>query len=137
MEVFELVIALLFAGAVLTGAARRIHVPYPALLALAGAGIALLPSAPTVILDPELALTLFVAPVLLDAAFDASPRDLWRHWRTVSGLAIGAVALTIAAVAIVARTLVPEISCPVAIALGAIVAPSDAAAASAVLKQLR
>src|ERR1700716_3814231 len=99
MPLFELVIALLLAGAVLSAWARRISVPYPALLALAGAGLALLPRVPRVMLDPELALALFVAPVLLDAAFDSSPRDLKRYWRVVAGLALGAVAVTIAAVA--------------------------------------
>ena len=76
MPVFELVITLLLVGAVLAALARRLNAPYPALLALAGAALALLPNVPTVTLDPELALTLFVAPVLLDAAFDASTRDL-------------------------------------------------------------
>ena len=137
MEVFELVVVLLLAGAALTALSRRIGAPYPAMVALGGVVLALVPGTPVLELDPELALTLFVAPVLLDAAFDASPRDLWRHWRTVSGLAIGAVALTVALVAWVAHALVPTMSWPVAITLGAIVAPSDAAAASAVLRQLR
>ncbi len=137
MHVFELVVALLLAGAALTAVARRIGTPYPAMVALAGAALALVPSTPTLVLDPELALALFVAPVLLDAAFDASPRDLWANWRPVAGLAVGAVVLTIAVVALVARLLVPELSWAVAIALGAIVAPPDAAAATAVLKQLR
>jgi len=137
MAVFQLVIVLLFVGAVLASAARRLNAPYPALLALAGAALALLPNAPTVTLDPELALALFVAPVLLDAAFDSSPRDLKENWRAVTSLALVAVGLTVAAVALVARWLVPEIPWPAAIALGAIVAPPDAAAATAVLRQLR
>ena len=78
MAVFELVIALLFAGAMLAAWARRVNVPYPALLALAGAALALLPNAPSVTLDPELALALFVAPVLLDAAFDLLPATCGR-----------------------------------------------------------
>jgi monovalent cation/hydrogen antiporter len=137
MALFEIVITLLFAGALLSAGARRLGIPYPALLALAGAALALLPDLPSVTLDPQLALTLFVAPVLLDAAFDSSPRDLKQHWRMVTGLALGAVGLTIAAVALVARWVVPELSWATAIALGAIVAPPDAAAATAVLKQLR
>jgi monovalent cation/hydrogen antiporter len=137
VAVFELVIALLFVGALLAAWARRVNAPYPAALALAGAGLALLPNAPSVALDPQLALTLFVAPVLLDAAFDSSPRDLKRNWRAVTGLAIVAVGLTVGAVALVARWLVPGLPWPAAIALGAIVAPPDAAAASAVLRQLR
>jgi len=137
MAVFDLVIALLLAGAALAAFARRLGLPYPALLALAGAGLALVPGTPTVMLDPELALVLFVAPVLLDAAFDASPRDLREHWRPVASLALVAVALTVAAVAVTVHGLVPEMPWAAAVALGAIVAPPDAAAATAVLRQLR
>jgi monovalent cation/hydrogen antiporter len=137
MAVFELVVGLLFVGAVLAGVARRLNAPYPALLALAGAALALLPNVPSVTLDPQLALTLFVAPVLLDAAFDTSPRDLKQVWRVVTGLALVAVGLTVVAVAVVARWLVPELPWAAAVALGAIVAPPDAAAATAVLRQLR
>jgi Na+/H+ antiporter len=137
MHVFEIVIALLIGGAALTLLARKIGTPYPALVALAGAALALVPGTPTLVLDPELALTLFVAPVLLDSAFDASARDLRANWRAVAGLALGAVVLTVAVVAAVAHWLVPTMPWTVAIALGAIVAPPDAAAATAVLKQLR
>jgi CPA1 family monovalent cation:H+ antiporter len=137
MEVFEIVIALLLGGAVLAAVARRVGVPYPALVALAGAGLALIPGLPSMVLDPELALALFVAPVLVDAAFDASPRDLRANWRAITSLALGAVALTIAVVALVARYLVPDLPWAAAIALGAVVAPPDAAAATTVLKQLR
>src|SRR4051812_50202694 len=93
MALFELVVALLLAGAVLSAWARRISIPYPALLAVAGAALALFPHAPTVSLDPGLALALFVAPVLLDAAFDSSPRDLKHEWRPVGGLAVAAAGL--------------------------------------------
>ena len=137
MHVFEIIIALLLAGAALTVVSRRIGVPYPALVALAGAALALVPGTPTLVLDPELALTLFVAPVLLDSAFDASARDLRANWRNVAGLALGAVLFSIVVVAVVARLLVPQMPWAAAIALGAIVAPPDAAAATAVLKHLR
>jgi Na+/H+ antiporter len=124
MQLFELVIGLLLAGAALAALARRVGLPYPALLALAGAG-------------PELALALFIAPVLLDAAFDTSPRDLRENWRPVASLALIAVVLTVAAVALTVHLLVPEVPWAAAIALGAIVAPPDAAAAIAVLRQLQ
>jgi CPA1 family monovalent cation:H+ antiporter len=137
MAVFEIVIALLLGGAGLAALARRLTTPYPALVALAGAALALVPGAPTLVLDPELALALFVAPVLLDAAFDASLRDLRANWRPVASLALGAVALTVVVVALVARVLVPGMPWAAALALGAIVAPPDAAAATAVLRQLR
>ena len=137
MQVFEVVIALLLGGAALAAIARHFGAPYPALVALAGAALALIPGTPTLVLDPELALALFVAPVLVDAAFDASARDMRVNWRPIASLALGAVALTIVVVAVVARLLVPDMPWAAAIALGAIVAPPDAAAATTVLKQLR
>jgi monovalent cation/hydrogen antiporter len=137
MALFEITIALLVVGGVLSLLANRIGVPSPALLALAGALLALVPGTPTVTLDPELALALFVAPVLVDAAFDASPRDLRANLVPVTTLAIVLVALTIAAVAIAIRMVVPSMPWAAAIALGAIVAPPDASAATAVLKKLR
>jgi CPA1 family monovalent cation:H+ antiporter len=78
-----------------------------------------------------------VAPVLLDAAYDASLRDLKDNWVPVMGLVVFAVALTTVAVALVVRAIIPSIGWAPAVALGAIVAPPDAVAATAVLRQLR
>jgi DNA-binding HxlR family transcriptional regulator len=88
-------------------------------------------------LPPDLVLALFVAPVLLDAAFDASLRDLRDNWAPLVSLVVFAVGLTTAAVAVVAHALVPGMPWAAAIALGAIVAPPDAVAATAVLRPLR
>lgn len=137
MVLFELVIALLLIGALLATWSRHVGLPYPALLALAGAAVAFLPGTPEVRLEPGLALALFVAPVLLDAAFDASPRDLRDNWLPIGTLAVVVVGLTVAAVALVGRALVPDLPWAAAVALGAIVAPPDASAATAVLRQLR
>lgn len=136
MATFEWIILLLVAAAVLAEIARRIGAPYPTMLALGGVGLAFMPDSPRWVLDPELALTLFVAPVLLDAAYDTSPRDLRANWRPVLGLVVAAVASTVLGVALVCRWLVPDMSWPIAIALGAIVAPPDAAAATAVMRQV-
>jgi CPA1 family monovalent cation:H+ antiporter len=136
MALFELIVGLLFVGALSALWAERVGVPYPALLALVGALMALVPGAPEVGLDPGLALALFVAPALLDAAYDASPRDLRHHLSAVVSLAIGLVLVTTATVAVVARWVVPELGWAEAVALGAIVAPPDASAATAVLRKL-
>ncbi|HEY0792432.1 MAG TPA: hypothetical protein VGD78_15320 [Chthoniobacterales bacterium] len=58
--------------------ACSVGAPYPVFLALGGVLLAFLPGAPPFSVPPELALALFVAPVLLDAAYDASLRDLER-----------------------------------------------------------
>ena len=137
METFEWIIILLAGAALLSALARRLGIPYPTLLAVGGAALAFVPNNPGWTLDPHLALALFVAPVLLDAAYDSSPRDMRDNWRSVASLAILAVGATTAAVAIVAKWLVPDMPWPVAIALGAIVAPPDAAAATAIVRQVR
>ena len=137
MKELEVLIGLVLAAVILAAAARRVGAPYPVFLALGGAILAFVPGAPTFTVLPELALALFVAPVLLDAAYDASPRDLKDNWAPLTGLVVVAVGLTTIAVAVVARMLMPAMPWAPAIALGAVVAPPDAAAATAVLRQLR
>jgi CPA1 family monovalent cation:H+ antiporter len=132
MAFFETLLMLLFVAILLLQVTRRFGVPYPTLLAVAGVVVALLPWAPHLIIDPDLALALFIAPALLDSAFDLPPRELRRNWRPLVALAAIAVILTTAAVAWTAVSLqgMPLVA---AVALGAIVAPPDAAAAAAML----
>ncbi len=137
MHVFEWLLVLLVGAVALTAIARRLKLPYPSLIALGGTALAFLPNTPELRLDPALTLALFVAPVLLDAAFDTSLRDLKRHWAPVLALVVIAVGITTVAVAWLVHHLVPDMPWAAAIALGAIVAPPDAAAASAILRHLR
>ncbi|ESY67574.1 MULTISPECIES: sodium:proton antiporter [Mesorhizobium] len=136
MALFELTLVLLLAAVALTALSRRLEIPYPSLLALAGVAIAFVPGAPTIEIDPELALALFIAPVLLDAAYDTSLRDLKRYRLSLALLALGAVVFTTAVVAFVGWKMA-GLPVAAAIALGAIVAPPDAVAASAVLSQFK
>src|SRR3954467_11758061 len=99
MHAFEWIILLLVGAVALTGVARALQLPYPSLLALGGVGLAFAPNSPDFQLDPQLTLALFVAPVLLDAAFDTSLRDLKRYWAPVTSLVFIAVGITTGAVA--------------------------------------
>lgn len=137
MRELEALLVLLLAAVMLAALARRSGAPYPVFLAVGGALLAFVPGTPSFSVPPELALALFIAPVLLDAAYDASPRDLRDNWLPLTSLVIFAVGLTTIAVAVVARALMPAMPWPAAIALGAVVAPPDAAAAIAVLRPLR
>ncbi len=137
MRELEQLLGLFLAAVILAAVARRIGAPYPVFLALGGALLAFLPGAPLLSVPPALALALFVAPVLLDAAYDASLRDLRDNWAPVTGLVVFAVGFTTAAVAVIAHALIPTLPWAEAIALGAIVAPPDAVAATAVLRPLR
>src|SRR6202163_3018109 len=116
---FEQLLALFVAAVILAAVARRVGAPYPVFLALGGALLAFLPAGPSFMIPPDLALALFVAPVLLDAAYDTSLRDLRDNWAPVTGLVVFAVGLTTSAVAVVARTLMPAMPWAPAIALGA------------------
>jgi CPA1 family monovalent cation:H+ antiporter len=134
MSLFESTLSLLAIAVVLLHYARRLRVPYPALLALVGGCVAALPFVPQLHIEPRLALALFVAPAVMDSAFDIPPRELLRNWLPLVSLAVVLVLLTAAAVALVG-TRMAHLPLAAAIALGAIVAPPDAAAASAVLRE--
>jgi monovalent cation/hydrogen antiporter len=137
LTTFEWIIGLLLGAVLLSALARRVKVPYPTFLAVGGMLLAFVPSSPSWTLEPDLALALLVAPVLLDTAYDTSLRDLRDNWLPVSTLVFVAVGLTTAAVALLAHGLVPDMPWAAAIALGAIVAPPDAAAATAILRQIK
>ena len=136
MRALEQILVLFVAAVLLAAAARRAGAPYPVFLAIGGALLALVPGAPSLSLPPELVLALFVAPILVDAGYDASLRDLRGDWGALVSLVVFAVGLTTAAVAAVAHALVPGLPWAAAVALGAIVAPPDAVAATAVLRPL-
>src|SRR5260221_14115936 len=136
LTTFEWLIGLLLGAVALSALARRIKVPYPPFLAIGGVLLAFVPSGPSWTLEPDLALALFVAPVLLDAAYDTSLRDLPDNWLPVSTLVVLAVGVSTAVVAVVSHWLVPDMPWKAAIALGAIVAPPDASSATAILRQV-
>ncbi len=127
MTFFESLILLLLAAIILLQIARRLSLPYPAMLAGAGVFVALIPGSPNIVLSPETALALFIAPVLVDSAFDYPLVAARRFWVPLVSLVIFAVVITTAVVAWVG---VAYIGLPLAaaVALGAIVAPPDAAA---------
>jgi Na+/H+ antiporter len=132
MTFFESLLALLFVAILLLQVSRRLRLPYPAMLSLAGVIVAFVPGSPAISLDPHTVLALFIAPTLLDAAFDFPLGAAKRLWRPLAVLAVGAILVTAAAVTWVG---VVYVGLPLAAAavLGAIVAPPDAAAATAVL----
>ncbi|HTH98317.1 MAG TPA: cation:proton antiporter [Stellaceae bacterium] len=136
MTFFESLLVLLAVAILLLQVSRRLAIPYPAMLAAAGVGLALIPGAPRIMLDPKTALALFIAPALVDAAFDFPAGAVWRLWRPLFALAVVAVVLTTIVVAWCGIALA-GLPIYAAVALGAIVAPPDAAAAVAVLRTVR
>src|SRR5919112_5285984 len=137
MAIFEILLGLMGACVALALVARRLNVPPAVVLVLGGMVLALIPGLPTVNLDPQLALVLFLPPLLQASAYRTDWSALRFNLRPILFLALGAVMFTAAAVAVTAKLLVPDLPWAAAVALGAIVAPPDAVAATSVLKDFR
>jgi CPA1 family monovalent cation:H+ antiporter len=114
----------------------KLRVPYPILLVLGGLALGFAPGLPEIELPPDLVLVGVLPPLLYGAAFFTSLRDLRANLRPVGLLAVGLVLLTMVVVAVVAHTLVPELSWPAAFVLGAVVSPTDPIAATAIMQRL-
>lgn len=131
-----ILMGLLLAIAALLVAAPALHVPYPILLVLGGLALGFIPGVPTLQLPPELVLIAFLPPLLYSAAFFTSLRELRENIRPIGTLAIGLVLVTMTAVAVVAHAMVDDMSWSAAFVLGAVVAPTDPLAASAIMRRL-
>ena len=117
--------------------ANRIHVPYPIVLVLAGIGMGVAFNWPALETEPDFVLAIVLPAVLYPAAIATSWRDFRRSLRSILLLAIGLVATTTLAVGLALKGLVPGAPWAVCFALGAIVSPPDAVAATAVLRRFR
>ena len=136
MEHIELLVfGLLVATAGLAVLAGVLRVPYPITLVLGGAVIGFLPGVPSVELDPDIVLLIFLPPLLYGAAFFTSVRELRQNARSIAALAIPLVFVTMAAVAVVAHEVIGLDWGP-AFVLGAIVSPTDAVAPAEIMRRV-
>ena len=94
MEVLVGVLAILVAIAILYELARRLGVPFPTLMVLGGLGLAFVPGLPTIALEPELVLLVFLPPLLFSAAVATPRRDLRANLAPIARLSIGLVIFT-------------------------------------------
>ncbi|MFD3501034.1 Na+/H+ antiporter [Streptomyces sp. NPDC058676] len=135
MDVMPLL--LLVAGsAMIAAAARRTPVPAPLLLVAAGLVISYVPGVPEYTLDPHVVLPLILPPLLYTAATDSSYLDLRAQLRPVALLSVGYVLFATFAVGWAAYLIVPDLPLTAALVLGAVVAPPDAVAATAVARRV-
>ncbi len=136
MRTAELLLALLILVAALVTLARRLRTPYPVLLLAGGLGLGAIPGLPRIEIEPDAVLLLVLPPIVYVAAFFTPIRSFRANLGDVVSLAIGLVLASTFAVAGVALALVPGMTVPIAIALGAIVSPPDEVAAMAVMERL-
>src|SRR5687767_5779952 len=136
MKPVEALVLLLCAiiGVVLMG--RRLKIPYPIALVIGGLGISLIPGLPPVQIHPDVIFLVFLPPLLYAAAWFMSVHDLKANLRPILLLAVGLVLFTTIAVGLLVHALIPEIPLAVAFALGAIVSPPDAVAATSIARRI-
>ncbi|KIZ14157.1 Na+/H+ antiporter [Streptomyces natalensis] len=135
MDVMPLL--LLVAGsAAVAGLARRTPVAAPLLLVAAGLAASYIPGIPDYTLDPHIVLPLLLPPLLHTAALDSSYLDLRANLRPVALLSFGYVLFATLVVGWAAYLLIPGLPLTAAMVLGAVVAPPDAVAATAIARRL-
>ena len=136
MEILTAILATLVVIAILFEIARRVGVPYPTLFVLGGLGLAFVPGLPRIGLEPDLVLLVFLPPLLFTAAVETPIRELRTNLAPLVRLSLGLVVFTMVVVAVIAHTVVPGLGWAAAFTLGAIVAPTDALAATSVFRRL-
>lgn len=114
--------------------ANRLKVAYPILLVIAGLLISFIPGIPVIKIDPELIFIIFLPPLLYEAAFAVSWKEMWKFRRIITNFAFVVVFLTALSVAFVANSYLPGFSLALGFVLGGIVSPPDAVSAGAILK---
>ncbi|MFC9273150.1 Na+/H+ antiporter [Streptomyces zhihengii] len=135
MEALPLV-GLIAVSAAVAGAARRTPVPAPLLLVTVGLIASYVPGVPEYHLDPHIVLPLILPPLLHTAALDSSYLDLRANIRPVALLSVGYVLFATVVVGYLAYVFVPDLPLTAALVLGAVVAPPDAVAATAIARKL-
>lgn len=136
MREIEVVLLLLTVVTALTLVARRLAVSPPIVMVLGGLVLSLVPGVGRFALPPELVFLVFLPPLLFAAGYFTSIRDFKANLRPIVLLAFGLVLFTTAVVGAVAHALVPALGWAGALALGAIVAPPDAVAATTIFQRL-
>jgi CPA1 family monovalent cation:H+ antiporter len=134
MDHFPFYLTLIIAIVLLVVLADKIKVAYPVVLVVAGLLISFIPGIPVLHIEPELIFIIFLPPLLYDAAFAISWKELWKWRRIISSFAFIVVFFTACSVAIVADLFLPGITLAIGFLLGGIVSPPDAVSASAILK---
>ncbi len=133
----ETTLGLLLTALLIALAAKRWDQPYPIALVVGGLALSQIPGVPVVQLDPDVVFFLLLPPILSEAAFFTSWRDMMRWKRPIFLLAFGLVAATSVTVAAICVWLVPGMTWATGMVLGAIVSPPDAAAATSITRGLR
>src|SRR5256714_14273717 len=116
--------------------ARKLRLPYPIVLVIAGLSLSFIPGIPRVTLNPDVIFLAFLPPLLYSAAWFTSWRDFKYHMVSIFFLAFGLVGFTVFGVAATAGYIRPGFNWRLGFVLGAVVATTDAIAATSIAKRI-
>jgi len=128
VEILVIAVAGLLVIAAGNQLAPRVGVASPLLLLALGAGVGFLPFVSAIELDPDIVLEVVLPPLLFSTAVSMPVMDFRRELRAVAALAVGLVAVSATIIGLVVHAVMPTIALPWAIALGAVLSPTDAVA---------
>ena len=134
VQYFPYLLLLMVAIMLLIMFANRLKVAYPILLVLGGLAISFIPNVPTITLNPDLVLIIFLPPLLYADVFSLSLKEMWKWRRIIFSLAFIVVFITAAAVAWVANMVFPGFSLALGFLLGGVIGSTDAVSASTIMK---
>ncbi|RRO18443.1 Na+/H+ antiporter [Saccharopolyspora rhizosphaerae] len=132
MHELPALMALLAGALAVTAASRRIGVSAPLVLVVVGLAVSEIPGVPDYGINPEVVLLLILPPLLYSAALNSSSIGIKANLRPIGLLAVGLVLFTTAVAGLAAWWLVPGLPLTAALVLGAVIAPPDAVAATAI-----
>lgn len=135
MNFLEPALLILFLAIISGPIASRFHLPLEVFLVIGSCLVASIPELPTFQLDPQIVFKLFLPPILFYAAYFTSWRDFKINIRPITLLAFGLVAFTMVTIAIIAHFSIPNFTWADGFLLGAIVSPTDASAATAMIRK--
>jgi CPA1 family monovalent cation:H+ antiporter len=136
VEIALLLVALAVAVLAFTALAERLHFPAPLLLIAVGIGASYLPGVPEIHLEPEVVLLGLLPPLLYATAIQSSLVDFNANRRAILLLSVGLVAFTAVGIGVIVHTILPGISWGASLAIGAVVSPPDAVAATAIGRRI-
>ncbi len=116
--------------------AKRLQIPYPIVLVIAGLLVGFIPGIPKVSLDPDMVFLVVLPPLLYSAAWVTSWRDFRYNLTSIASLAVGLVAFTVFGVAAAVSWVFAGIDWRTGVVLGAVVATTDAIAATSIAKRI-
>lgn len=114
--------------------ADKLKIAYPILLVLAGLLVSFIPGLPAVKINPDLIFFVFLPPLLFEASWSISFKEMLKWWRIIGSFAFLVVFFTAFSVAMVANHYIPGFSIVLGFLLGGIVAPPDAVSTGAITK---